>query len=86
MKADLATLNDHLHRMLGQLVDPGDADGVPLDEDAERTLIARAAAVCGVADRIIGTARVVLDAQKLKGDMPAADRLPRLLGTGGGDQ
>jgi hypothetical protein len=69
----LSDLNDHLFE---QLEWPGDRDikGEALTEE-----IGRAAAVCGVAGKIIAGGRLVLEAAKAADDIPGIKKHPLLL-------
>lgn len=77
-KTDIGHLNDALHRMLSELVDPGDENGKPLDAEAERALIARAGAVSKIASQIIATGQLAIEAERLRTDVPGA-RVPRVI-------
>lgn len=83
MKTDLQHLNLRLHDALDQLVDPTNDDGDAIDDGALRVRIARAGAICQVADRIIECGQLALSAERLRHDTQAGiNGADRLLGLG----
>lgn len=75
MKNSLEDLNNHLFAQLERLGDE-DLAGEDLSKEIER-----ARAIGGMADRIIGNAQVVLEAEKLKAEYGGRSfDLPKMLG------
>lgn len=82
MKNDLSHLNDSLHLVLDQLVEETDRNGEPLDAEETRQRIQRAGAVSAVAQQIIATGRLSLDAERLRLEGGQQGRVPGLLRLG----
>ena len=80
MKNSLEDLNNHLFAQLERLGDEDLAGEDLAGEDLSKE-IERAKAIGGMADRIIGNAQVVLEAEKLKAEYGGRSfDLPKMLG------
>lgn len=75
-RSTLGDLNDHLFMALERLNEEG-LEGDDLQEE-----IARARAVCGVAEAIIGNANTAMAAVRMRDELSDPKSMPRMLSAG----